>query len=208
MNKNHPRFRWSQYPLILGLALLATLARADHVGPLFDAHLHYNEEAWNGKVGPHNVSNILGRMSRSGVNAFVANSRPNAGTITLAASPEVKTAGMTVVPFIRLYCDGADHTGWFADESIYQMVLSEYAKGTASGPYRGIGEFHLYDSANANGVVAQKLMQFASDKNLTVLAHVDDVAIDLLVAHAPQARIIWAHTGIGGLCCKPILTDS
>jgi hypothetical protein len=31
-----------------------------------------------------------------------------------------------------------------------------------------------------------------------VLAHVDDAAIDLLFAHAPQARLVWAHTGIGG----------
>jgi hypothetical protein len=46
--------------------------------------------------------------------------------------------------------------------------------------------------------VAKKLMQFAQDKQLAVLAHVDDVAIDLLMAHAPKARLIWAHTGIGG----------
>ena len=31
-----------------------------------------------------------------------------------------------------------------------------------------------------------------------MLAHVDDAAIDLLFAHAPRARLIWAHTGIGG----------
>ena len=32
-----------------------------------------------------------------------------------------------------------------------------------------------------------------------MLAHVDDTAIDLLMAHTPQgARLIWAHTGIGG----------
>ena len=34
-----------------------------------------------------------------------------------------------------------------------------------------------------------------------MLAHVDDVAIDLLMAHAPSRRtlrLIWAHTGIGG----------
>jgi hypothetical protein len=78
------------------------------------------------------------------------------------------------------------------------MVQTEFARGTAAGPYRGIGEFHLYDSANANGPVAKKLMQFAAEKQLAVLAHVDDVAIDLLMAHAPGARLIWAHTGIGG----------
>ena len=56
----------------------------------------------------------------------------------------------------------------------------------------------MYDSANANGPVAKKLMQFAEKNNLAILAHVDDVAIDLLMAHAPKARLIWAHTGISG----------
>ena len=41
-------------------------------------------------------------------------------------------------------------------------------------------------------------MQFAASHQLPVLAHVDDTAIDLLMAHAPTARLIWAHTGIGG----------
>jgi hypothetical protein len=184
------------------LSLVGNWAHAQNIkpytGPLFDAHLHYNEEAWNGKVGPHNVPDVVQRMYKSGVKAFIANSRPNAGTITLAASAEVKAAGMQVVPFIRLYRNRADYSGWFADESIYQMVLAEYAKGTANGAYKGIGEFHLYDSANANGEVAKKLMRFAQDKQLAVLAHVDDEAIDLLMAHAPHARLIWAHTGIGG----------
>ena len=111
---------------------VSVFAQTPYTGPLFDAHLHYNEEAWNGKVGPHNVPDVVGRLSRSGVKAFVGNSRPNAGTITLAASAEVKSAGIKVVPFIRLYRNRADYTGWFADESIYQMVLTEYAKGTAS----------------------------------------------------------------------------
>ena len=41
-------------------------------------------------------------------------------------------------------------------------------------------------------------MQLAQEKGLAVLAHVDDVAIDLLMAHAPKARLIWAHSSIGG----------
>jgi hypothetical protein len=190
--------RWFSSLILALLSWGSVFAQTPYTGPLFDAHLHYNEEAWNGKVGPHNVTDVVGRMSRSGVKAFVANSRPNAGTITLAASAEVKTAGIKVVPFIRLYRDRKDYNSWFSDESIYQMVLTEYAKGTPSGTYKGIGEFHLYDSANANGEVAKKLMRFAQDKQLAVLAHVDDAAIDLLMAHAPQARLIWAHTGIGG----------
>jgi hypothetical protein len=179
---------------------------ADYSGPLFDAHLHYNEEAWNGKTGPHPLSDVLARIQRNGVKAIVANSRPNDGTKALAeAIAERRKAGVTgaegditVVPFIRLYRNRADYDNWFRDESIYAMVQSEFARGTAAGPYRGIGEFHLYDSANANGPVAKKLMQFAEKNELAVLAHVDDAAIDLLMAHAPRARLIWAHTGIGG----------
>jgi Amidohydrolase len=81
-------------------------------------------------------------------------------------------------------------------------VQTELARGTAAGPYLGIGEFHLYDSANANGTVAKKLMALADEKQLAVLAHVDDAAIDLLMANTPskgaKTKLIWAHTGIGG----------
>lgn len=177
-------------------AVSAATAQTAYPGPLFDAHLHYNDDA----QAPHPLPDVLGRMQRSGVRAIVANSRPNDGTRTLASAQDAtRAAGVTVVPFIRLYRNRADYTGWFADESIHRMVQDELARGTAAGPYRGIGEFHLYDSANADGPVARKLMQLAQNKHLVVLAHVDDVAIDKLMAHAPDARLIWAHTGIGGV---------
>nr|WP_041389096.1 amidohydrolase family protein [Polaromonas sp. JS666] len=215
------------------MALGAPGQAADYAGPLFDAHLHYNEEAWNCRErsagppqassapsggsavreatsvgascsGPHGPADVLARMQRNGVKAIVANSRPNDGTKSLAAMAETRKAGVTVVPFIRLYRSRADYDNWFRDESIYEMVQAEFARGVTgdqAGPYKGIGEFHLYDSANAkeaNGPVAKKLMQFAEKNKLAVLSHVDDVAIDLLMAHAPEVRLIWAHTGIGG----------
>jgi hypothetical protein len=174
-----------------------TVQAADYSGPLLDAHLHYNDEAQS----PHPIADVLVRMQRNGVKAIVANSRPNDGTKNLAAAKDLTAkAGVTVIPFIRLYRNRADYDNWFRDETIYTMVMDELAKGTASGAYKGIGEFHLYDSANANGPVAAKLMKLAEEKNLAVLAHVDDVAIDLLMAHAPKksVKLIWAHTGIGG----------
>ena len=191
---------WLRLGMLAALAICAGgVGAADYSGPLFDAHLHYNDEAWNGKSGPHPPEDVLARMQRNGVRAIIANSRPNDGTKTLAAArAQTQAAGLTVVPFIRLYRNRDDYNNWFRDESIYAMVQTEFARGTAAGPYRGIGEFHLYDSANANGPVARKLMQFAEKNNLAVLAHVDDVAIDLLMVHAPQTRLIWAHTGIGG----------
>ena len=185
---------------ILVWALYSTGAGAvDYNGPLFDAHLHYNEEAQTA----HPLADVLERMQKSGVRAIVANSRPNDGTKSLAAAKtETTRAGVTVIPFVRLYRNRDDYSGWFKDESIYQMVLTELAKGTDAGPYQGMGEFHLYDSANANGAVAKKLMALADEKGLAVLAHVDDTAIDLLMANTPtkgqKTKLIWAHTGIGG----------
>ena len=188
--------------LALAACAATAAAAADYGGPLFDAHLHYNEEAFNGSEGPHPLPDVLSRMQRSGVRAIIANSRPNDGTKSLAQAPETRQAGVTVVPFVRLYRNRADYTNWFRDESIYEMVQAELARGTAAGPYRGLGEFHLYESANANGPVARKLMTLAEEKDLAVLAHVDDAAIDLLMASTPskgaRLRLIWAHTGIGG----------
>jgi hypothetical protein len=164
-------------------------------GPLFDAHLHYNDEA----QGPYPLADVLGRMQRSGVRAILANSRPNDGTKVLAsAAAATRAAGVTVVPFVRLYRDRADYSGWFRDDSIVTLVQRELAAGTAAGPYRGLGEFHLYDSANANGPVAVALMKLAQERGLAVLAHCDEVAIEKLLAHAPRAQLIWAHSGIGG----------
>jgi hypothetical protein len=186
----------------LAACLLATAGfstqAADYAGPLFDAHLHYNDEA----QAPHPLADVLARMQRNGVKAIVANSRPNDGTKALASSPQTRAAGVTVVPFVRLYRNRADYDNWFRDETIYDMVQAELARGTAAGPFRGIGEFHLYESNNANGSVAKKLMALAEDRNLAVLAHVDDAAIDLLMANTPskgqKVRLVWAHTGIGG----------
>jgi len=189
--------RYAQAAIIC-IASLASVWAADYTGPLLDAHLHYNEEAWNGQTGPHPLPDVLARMQRNGVRAIVANSRPNDGTKALADAPQTRAAGVTVVPFVRLYRNRADYDNWFRDETIYTLVQTELARGTGAGPYKGLGEFHLYDSANANGPVAPKLMQLAEKQQLAVLAHVDDVAIDLLMAHAPKARLIWAHTGIGG----------
>ncbi len=189
--------------VLAGLATAGACEAADYTGPIFDAHLHYNEEAWNGKQGPYPPAEVLALLKRNGVKAVLANSRPNDGSKLLALlQSKGELADVKVVPFIRLYRNRADYTGWPTDESIYTLVQAEFARGAPNGPFKGIGEFHLYDSANANGAVAKKLMQFAEQNKLVALAHVDDAAIDLLMANTPSGgkamRLIWAHSGIGG----------
>lgn len=199
----------------LGMAWVGSVAAADYGGPLFDAHLHYNDEACVHTAPspgcPHPKADVLERMNKSGVRAIIANSRPNEGTFALASATDLtRAAGVTVVPFVRLYRNRADYSNWFRDPTIVDMVNAELARGTPAGPYRGLGEFHLYESANADGPVARQLMALAEEKNLAILAHVDDVAIDMLMAHTKAGsadraatqhrgfRLIWAHTGIGG----------
>jgi hypothetical protein len=199
------------------------VAAEPYAGPLFDAHLHYNVEACSQSQTasadcPHPLADVLARMQKNGVRAILANSRPNAGTRALAsAGAQTAAAGVTVVPFVRLYRNRSDYSGWSRDPTIVDLVEGELKRGTPAGAYRGLGEFHLYDSANAEGPTAKQLMALAEQRQLAVLAHVDDVAIDLLMAHtkADQPReeaatrealgrgdsrfaLIWAHTGIGG----------
>jgi hypothetical protein len=173
--------------LLAGLPLSAQAAV--YQGPIFDAHLHYNDDAQQ----PHPPADVLARMARAGVRGALVNSRPNDGTLRLVAA-----GGPQWVPFVRLYRNRADYSGWFADASIRRMVLDLLAKGSLAGPFRGLGEFHLYNSAHADGPTAIALMKLARERGLTVLAHVDDVAVDKLLGHAPGASLIWAHTGIAG----------
>lgn len=87
----------AQAAIILVVFFSLSAQAADYTGQLFDAHLHYNEEASN---GAHLLADVLARMQKSGVKAIVANNRPNHGSNPLAASPEARRAGVTVVPFI------------------------------------------------------------------------------------------------------------
>lgn len=197
------RLLWVIFLAVTGLLPLLAKAQNQAVvpysGPIFDAHLHYNDDAQTAFP----LESVLRLMRDNGVRGVLANSRPNDGTRTLAsAQREAAAAGVVVVPLVRLYRNRADYTGWFADASIEQLVADELSRGTAAGPYRGIGEFHLYNNADADGPTAARLMALADQRGLTVLAHVDDIAIDRLMAHTPSrgasTSLIWAHTGIGG----------
>ena len=73
------RAAWAAF----AMALASVAQAADYTGPLFDTHLHYNQEAWDGNTGPYPPADALARIQRNGVKALVANSRPNTGTQTL-----------------------------------------------------------------------------------------------------------------------------
>ena len=174
--------------ILLAFILSQGLAAwAVYEGPIFDAHLHYNVEA----VGPYPIGTVTELFSKNGVKAILANSRPNDGTRALVeASRNAPRGGFAVVPFIRVYRDRSDYGTWHRNPDIAKMIEEEEKRGY----YRGVGEFHIHGREAASAVV-KGIVDFAVAKNLFLLAHCDEEALEILFSHNPRARIIWAHTG-------------
>lgn len=182
----HSALRTARIGLTLLLAIAAAPAAraADRPAlPLFDAHLHYNWEPT-----PHfSLDKVLALFREHNVSGILATSRPNDGTRALV---EAKPKGLWVVPFIRPYRVRADIQTWMDDPTIQDLIETEYKRGY----YVGVGEFHLSGKAAATKWV-KRTVDFAVEKNLYLHAHADDEALEILFAHNPKARIIWAHTG-------------
>jgi hypothetical protein len=171
----------------LGAALFAVLtvsgASAQPSPPIFDAHLHYNQEP-----NPfYELDKVLEIFRRNNVTGIIATSRPNKGTHQLV---DAKAPGLTIVPFIRPYRTRSDIQTWFDDPAIWDLIQDEYKRGY----YRGIGEFHIYGKAAA-GAQVKRIVDFAVEKDLWLHAHCDEEALLLLFGHNSKAKIIWAHTG-------------
>jgi Amidohydrolase len=177
------------HPNCLTLVVAALLALVPQAGTaetklkIFDAHLHYNQEP----TAFYRLDQVLDIFRRNNVAGVIANSRPNKGTHELV---NAKAQGLLVVPFIRPYRTRADVSDWSTDPSIYELIESEYRRGY----FRGIGEFHIYGDAAARPLV-KKTVEFAAARDLYILAHCDEVALDILLGHHRGAKIIWAHTG-------------
>ncbi len=175
--------------VVVPAAMLSqSFARAAEPLAIFDAHLHYNDEA----VAVFPVADVLARFRATGVRTILATSRPNDGTRALLAAANADPASAPrVVPFIRPYRNHADRQTWFDDPEIYALIESELARGIG---YRGIGEFHVFGRDAATPWV-KRIVELAVERNLWLHAHCDDAALEILLAHDPRARIIWAHTG-------------
>jgi hypothetical protein len=171
--------------VVAALAALAAppAASAQQQLKIFDAHLHYNQEP-----SPfYELVRVLEVFRRNNVAGIVANSRPNKGTHQLV---DAKSPGLWVVPFVRPYRTRDDVSNWFNDPATYDLIEEEYKRGY----YRGVGEFHIYGNS-AQAPLVKKVLDFAAAHDLYLLAHCDEEALLIMMAHNPRARMIWAHTG-------------
>lgn len=174
--------------LIFALSICGT-AQADAarpLPPLFDAHLHYNWEP-----APHlPLDQVLALFRTQNIMGILATSRPNDGTRALYEASRDAAKELWVVPFIRPYRVRPDFQTWMNDPQTEELIATEFRRGY----YQGIGEFHLAGQAAAAPQV-KTTVAFAARHDLTLHAHADDEALEILYRHNPQAKIIWAHTG-------------
>jgi hypothetical protein len=174
--------------LVVLLAVCAALPLAAHADstrlPIFDAHVHYNLDVGR----PLPVADVLATWRKAGIRGVLLTSRPNDGTRELlaAAPPEFKA-----VAFARPYVVMADVQTWYRDPEIFRMIERELARGI----YRGIGEFHIHgQAADTEGFA--RFVRLAAQHDLWLHAHCDDYVIERIFALYPEARVIWAHTGM------------
>src|SRR5712692_155743 len=123
---------------VFGLAgLWASVGPADAEFPIFDAHIHFSQPAWD----TYTPERALSILARAGVRRAIVSSTPDDGTLKLYAR-----APKSIVPFLRPYRTREDMGGWARDASVATYVEERLQRGV----YRGIGEFHL----GASDVVA------------------------------------------------------
>ena len=175
---------WAGALVALSVAAPATARAQVSSLPIFDAHVHYNLDIGR----PMPVETVFELWRQAGIRGVLLTSRPNDGTRELlaAAPPEFQA-----VAFARPYVVASDVQTWFRDPAILAMIQKELARGI----YKGIGEFHIFGrDADSEGFA--RFVALASQHRLWLHAHCDDYVIERIFALDPDARVIWAHTGM------------
>jgi len=149
--------------------------------PIFDAHVHYSQDAWE-SVPPRQAIELL---RKAGVRrALVSSSNDDGNQKLYAEAPDI------IVPSLRPYRSRGDIGTWVRDDSVAAYLAERLKKFR----YAAIGEFHLY-GADADLPVPRRVVQLAKQYDLYLHAHSDIDAVERLFRQNPDARILWAHSG-------------
>lgn len=178
---------------IAGLALHALLSSvaADEppIGeaikdvPLFDAHMHYKEPAWD----RYPVESVIELMDESGVAMALVSSTPDEGTIMLW-----EHAPGRIVPELRPYHGGFGSGNWTrmsGMEAYLEQRLEAY-------PHEGIGEFHIHRLDTSDEALFRKIIGMARQRDIPLHVHSGPDPVRWLYSLDPEVRIIWAHAGL------------
>ena len=176
--------------LLLALALVAgevaetaAARQAEDDLPIFDAHIHYNRDAW----GLFSVDDALAILDQAGVRKAFVSSTPDEGTLML-----YQRAPERIVPSLRMYRTTGDQLTWTRDAGLLPDIDERLRSEI---PYRGIGEFHLY-TGQAESVVPRAIVAIAADRRLILHAHANASALEELLQPRPDLTVLWAHAGM------------
>jgi len=169
--------------LSLPLAIVAlALWKPDYQPPIFDAQVHYNQNAWE-RVRVEAIANGIRELN---VRWLLVGSTPNEGTWRLAeALPE------RVIPMWVPEVDREGRDTWMEDAA--QVRAMEQA--LLQRPYRGVGELWL-NRRDVDHPGIRQLLELARTRGLVLHLRTDAGAIREIFALEPELRILWAHAGV------------
>lgn len=162
--------------------LIVALWKPSTEPAIFDAQVHYNEEVWDSA----SVKAILNTAKAKNVPWMLVCSLPNEGTWRLYEGDPDR-----VIPMLVPYQSRDERDTWFKDPNSLAFIEKEIG----SKPYRGIGEFFLFDG-QVDTPVVRGMVELARKRRLVLHARSDQFAIGQLFALGPELRIIWAHAGM------------
>ncbi len=152
--------------------------------PLFDAHMHYKEPAWD----PYPVESVIELMDRNGVAMALVSSTPDEGTIMLW-----EHAPNRIVPELRPYHGDANSGNWAKAENMRSYLETRLA----AYPHEGIGEFHIHRLDTADEPLFRDVIRMARARDIYLHVHSGTEPIRWLYSLDPEVKIIWAHAGLG-----------
>ena len=167
---------------LLSLAWTADLA-AEAPLPIFDAHVHYSQDAWS----RFDSAAVTANMDQANVPRALVSSTPDDGTLRLHAKDPSR-----FVPMRRLY-RGDVHSGNWFDDAATPAYLAERLK---RGIYKGIGEFHLFGAEAAATPVMAEVAKLALAHDIVLHVHSGAAPVAALFRLAPDVKILWAHAGM------------
>ena len=166
--------------LVVLTALLHSL-RAVAGQPLFDTHLHYNA-GFHSQFTP---ARVIDTLKQNGITRAAVTSQPPEHVLQL-----YETAPRLIIPLLGVYRGAEDKQTWTRDGDLPARL----ERMLRDGPWRGIGELHLFAEQRRNPVFL-RIVELASRRDLPLLLHCDPAVIDSLYEHSPGARVVWAHAG-------------
>lgn len=168
---------------ILILLLLVSVFRvgAADSEPLFDTHLHYDQD----HLASWDADRIIEILNTNQVQYAAITSTPPELVLELK-----KRDPDRILPVLGLYQSDEDKQHWHWDP----MLPKKLEANLKHHSWHAIGEIHLF-APHKKSPVFHSIVKLAGKYGLPLILHADPAVIDSLYDQFPDARVIWAHAG-------------